>query len=175
MMDYIRDNLSVSIRESIMNNKGFTLIELVVVIVILGILAVTAVPKYINLQADAQTSTLEGVKAAMQGASALVYGKSIVAGNQKLSAFNNPKPTITLSDGTELDIHYGYPRFSAADWQSILDLDSNDFLMTATRAGKLIVYLESFESIPSTTTDCIVIYQQATATNKPIITVNPCV
>jgi len=44
-----------------MNSKGFTLIELIVVIVILGILAVTAVPKYINLKADAQTSTLHKV------------------------------------------------------------------------------------------------------------------
>ena len=66
-----------------MNNKGFTLIELVVVIVILGILAVTAAPKFINLKADAKTSTLYGVQAAMQSASALVYGKSIVKGNHK--------------------------------------------------------------------------------------------
>jgi MSHA pilin protein MshA len=158
-----------------MNSKGFTLIELVVVIVILGILAVTAVPKYINLQADARTATLEGVKAAMQGASALVYGKSLVAGNQNISATNNPQPTITLSDGTELGINYGYPRYVAAEWQSILDLDSNDFSMNTTRDAKLIIFPKSFESLPSATTDCIVIYQQATATNKPIITVNPCV
>jgi MSHA pilin protein MshA len=65
-----------------MNDKGFTLIELVVVIVILGILAVIAVPKYINLQADAQTKILEGVKVSMQGVSALAYSKSLVAGNQ---------------------------------------------------------------------------------------------
>ena len=158
-----------------MNSKGFTLIELVVVIVILGVLAVSAVPKYINLQADARTATLEGVKAAMQGASALVYGKSLVAGNQKLSATNNPKPTITLSDGTELDIHYGYPRFTAADWQSILDLDSNDFSMSMTRDAKLIIFPESFGFISSVSADCIVIYQQATATHVPVITVNPCV
>ena len=55
-----------------MNSKGFTLIELIVVIVILGILAATAAPKFINLKAEAQTSTLEGVKATMQGAAALL-------------------------------------------------------------------------------------------------------
>ncbi|ACJ27327.1 MSHA pilin protein MshA [Shewanella piezotolerans WP3] len=47
--------------------NGFTLIELVVVIIILGILAVTAAPKFINLQGDARVSTLQGMKAAIQG------------------------------------------------------------------------------------------------------------
>ena len=47
------------------NQKGFTLIELVVVIIILGILAVTAAPKFINLQGDARVSALAGMKAAL--------------------------------------------------------------------------------------------------------------
>ncbi|MGL4893853.1 MAG: type II secretion system protein, partial [Shewanella sp.] len=41
--------------------QGFTLIELVVVIIILGILAVTAAPKFINLQGDARVSALNGL------------------------------------------------------------------------------------------------------------------
>lgn len=158
-----------------MNNKGFTLIELVVVIVILGILAVTAVPKYINLQADAQTSTLYGVKAAMEGAAALVYGKSLVAGNQNIAATNNPKPTITLSDGTEVFIDYGYPTSAIADWQNILDLNDNDFKMKKTTGGILIVYPAVLGIVFSEFADCIVTYQQATSTTKPVITVNPCV
>ncbi len=158
-----------------MNNKGFTLIELIVVIVILGILAVTAVPKYINLQADAQTSTLQGVKAAMESASALVYGKSIVAGNQKLSSSISPKPTITLTDGTVLDIHYGYPKSRTSDWKLILDLDSNDFRMKLTTSGILMVFPRSLGNVFSDTEPCIVTYQQATQTSQPIITVNPCV
>ncbi len=50
------------------SQKGFTLIELVVVIVILGILAVTAAPKFIDIQGDAKAATLEGIKAAMETA-----------------------------------------------------------------------------------------------------------
>lgn len=54
---------------------GFTLIELVVVIVILGILAVTAAPRFLNLQSDARASSLDGLKGAMQGASVLYLVK----------------------------------------------------------------------------------------------------
>lgn len=42
--------------------QGFTLIELVVVIVILGILAVTAAPQFLNLQGDARRASLQGLK-----------------------------------------------------------------------------------------------------------------
>lgn len=56
-----------------MNEKGFTLIELIMIIVILGILAVTAIPKFIDLSTEANSAALDGVVGTLSSASAINY------------------------------------------------------------------------------------------------------
>lgn len=56
--------------------KGFTLIELVIVIIILGILSATAIPKFVNLSRDARIAALNGIKGSLSSTSLLVEVKA---------------------------------------------------------------------------------------------------
>ncbi|PMG42773.1 prepilin-type N-terminal cleavage/methylation domain-containing protein [Shewanella sp. 10N.286.52.B9] len=99
--------------------QGFTLIELVVVIIILGILAVTAAPKFINLQGDARVSALAGMKAAIQGSNTLVYSKAALAGEEKSGT-----ATIDIGSGTaDHNIVYGYTAATQADLERAMEVE----------------------------------------------------
>lgn len=133
------------------NQAGFTLIELVVVIVILGILAATAAPKFIDLQDDAQTATLEAIEGSMKSAATLVYSKSLIKGNQE----NPPAGGNDVNvNGSSVLVAYGYPRSNngtaATTWKSdLLDVDDSEFIIDVIGARDTIVVYPANGTAPT--------------------------
>ncbi|ASI95874.1 MULTISPECIES: type II secretion system protein [Vibrio] len=97
-------------------SKGFTLIELVVVIVILGILAVVAAPRFLNLQHDARVSSIQGMAASVHNAAELAFGKSAIEGQEKLPAYH--------VDGAG-SVQFGYPIVENGGLEQFMTADMN--------------------------------------------------
>ena len=147
---------------------GFTLIELVVVIVILGILAVTAAPRFLDLQGDARKASLQGLKGAMQGAAGIVYGKSAIAGIE-----SDASGSVSSGNAT-VNVVFGYPNASDDGiGNAIAGIDSDWSVVSggSTSAGGSVAY--SFSGRDSTSAaGCYVNYTSASASgNEPTITV----
>lgn len=155
------------------SSRGFTIIELVVVIVILGIVSVTAASKFLNLQTDARISTLNGLKGGMEGASAMLYGKTSALGLDKAAS-----ASVNI-EGDDISVVYGFPAAINSDaWSMLIEstfLDAEwgvgnaDWFFTNVSAGDgTIIYAPA--SRKKEGDNCYLEYQEATETTTPVFT-----
>jgi MSHA pilin protein MshA len=102
------------------SQQGFTLIELVAVIVLLGILAVTALPRFINLQGDARIAVLDGVKAQVLSADSQVFAKALLT--------NQAGATGSVADGgVNIPVVWGH--IAANGYVTAAPIEPNKFAL----------------------------------------------
>ncbi len=167
--------------------NGFTLIELVVVIIILGILAVTAAPKFINLQGDARESTLNGMKGALQGANSLVFSKAAIASEEKKGgSVVGELGSVDIGTNLAATTNYGYLISTKAQLENALDVNIStdedveaDWYITTSTAGfdAVEIYQAGSPRFGATTKECYLTYtpaESATVGPKYVVSADDC-
>jgi MSHA pilin protein MshA len=103
-------------------SRGFTLIELVVVITILGVLAAFAVPRFIALDSQARIATINGLAGSAKSAAALARSLAMATGNPPSVAMEGAAAPVTLTSN--------YPDGTATGIGAAVNTSAADFTFT---------------------------------------------
>jgi MSHA pilin protein MshA len=131
---------------------GFTLIELIMVIVILGVLSAFALPRFADLGGDARTSSIKGLAGAIKAAANIAHAQQLANGASGATG-------VTL-DSTAIVMIVGYPTADEDGIGEAAQISSDDYSSSgdgALAASTIVYSLQTDCTVSYTPTDAVVV------------------